>query len=260
MTLVRSMLTPYGIIMAADSTLTVKYPLTNGEILERHYTDAKKLQRIPDLNAGISWWGEGRIDGMNADVWLENYISKQRAKTLKEFAISLRDELRKLGFRVTEERNIRFGTIGFHLAGFVDFKGKKMPTLYHIHNGISEVYPDIDPYICNANHDWYPERVLEEWEKGHFPGLRNGDILPYAVLSHFLYQFFETLRINLRIGEQPFLIPYPSDNLDVWAEFLRFQIRLIGEIYSLSNYPPIVGGKIITLVLKDDGTYKYEIK
>jgi len=260
MTLVRSMLTPYGIVMAADSTLTVKYPLPNEKALERHYTNAKKLQRIPDLNAGISWWGEGYIDGMNADVWLENFISKQKAKTLKAFATCLRDELRKLGFRVTEKRNLRFGTIGFHLAGFVDFQDRMMPTLYHIHNGMSEAYSNIDPYVVNANHDWYPEKVLEEWKRGHFPGLRNGDILPYATLAAHLAGFFGKLKENLRIEGRPFQIPHPSDSIEAWAEFLRLKIRLISEIYALSNYPQIVGGKVITLIIKDDGTFKYEIK
>jgi len=45
MTLVRSMLTPYGIVMAADTALTVRYSIPGGQDLERNYTNAKKLQR-----------------------------------------------------------------------------------------------------------------------------------------------------------------------------------------------------------------------
>jgi hypothetical protein len=161
---------------------------------------------------------------------------------------------------VIDKRDLRYGTIGFHLAGFVDFKGKKVPILYHVHNGQSEIYTDINPYVVNANLDWTPERVLREWGKGHFGGLRNGDFIPYAMLSSHLSQFFTTLKNNIKVDGQPFQIPYPLNNLDAWAEFLRFETKLVGEIYALSNYPPIIGGKIITLTIDNNEEHRYEIK
>ena len=261
MTLIRSMLSPFGIIMAADSTLTVKYPFTNGETIERHYTNAKKLQKIPHLTAGISWWGEGTIDGMNADAWLEYFIKNDHSTTLEMFAVSLRDKLRQLGFRVPDDSKLRYGTIGFHLAGFVEYEGRKVPILYHIHNGISENYDDIDPYVVNANLDWTPQKVLEKWDEGHFGGLRNGDFIPYAVVSGYLYQAFEALN-NIRFEGQttPFVIPHPRDNLDSWAELLRFEIKMVSEIYALSNYPKLIGGKIATLTINNNGKYNYKMK
>jgi len=135
-----------------------------------------------------------------------------------------------------------------------------LPILYHIHNGQSEIYKEIDPYIVNANLDWTPERVLEKWGEGHFGGLRNGDFLPYAILSSYLSQFFRTLGNELRINGAPFQIPFPPDSLDAWAEFLRFEIRLVSKIYTLSNYPPIIGGRIITLTIDNNGNFKYEMK
>jgi len=261
MTLIRSMLTPFGIVMGADSTLTVEYPFPNGEKIGRHYTNAKKLQKIPQLHAGISWWGKGIIDGMNADTWLENYIKNDRSTTLANFAESLRDKLRELGFRVTDNRHLRYGTIGFHLAGFTEYNGKNVPILYHIHNGESEVYKDIDPHLVNANLDWTPQKVLEEFGKGHFGGLRNGDFIPYAIVSGYLYQAFVKLNNVIFEGQTaPFLIPYPRDNLDKWTEFVRFEIKMVSEIYALSNYPKIIGGQIATLTIDNDGNYKYEMK
>ncbi len=261
MTLIRSMLTPFGIVMGADSTLTVEYPFSNGKKIERHYTNAKKLQKIPHLKAGISWWGKGIIDGMNADTWLENYIINDHSTTLANFAESLRDKLRELGFLVTDDRNLRYGTIGFHLAGFIEYNGKNVPILYHIHNGKSETCPDIDPHRVNANLDWTPQKVLAEWKKDHFGGLRNGDFIPYAIVSGYLSQAFARLN-NLKFEGQttPFLIPYPRDNLDSWAEFIRFEIKMLSEIYALSNYPKIIGGKIATLTINNNGKYNYEMK
>lgn len=255
MTLVLSQLTPYGIAMAADTAISVKFEYPD-RTLERTYTNAKKLQEIPQLNAGISWWGEGRIDGVFADLWLERFISQSSAEDLEEFAVSLQNELRRLGFTIPDNAPthiLRYGTIGFHLAGFVDYNSRRVPTLYHIHNGRSDVYPDIDPHIVNANHDFPPSRVIEFWSRRMWPGLRNGDFLPYAVLSNHLSEFFRELHENIQIDGRPFQIPYPTNSIDSISKFLRFNIRLVREIYALSNYPPIIGGKVITLTISEDG-------
>ena len=173
-----------------------------------------------------------------------------KSETVEAFAISLMNKLREFGFRVRDPRDLRYGTIGFHLAGFVEHEGRKVPILYHIHNGISENYDDIDPYIVNANLDWTPEKILKKWSEGGFGGLRNGDFQPYAILSAYLSEFFGVLRENIRIKGEPFQIPFPNDNLDSWAEFLRFEIRLVSEIYALSSHSSTLPNNSKTLKLK----------
>jgi hypothetical protein len=261
MTLVLSRLTPYGIAMAADTAVTVEFEFPE-ETLQRTYTDARKLQKIPQLNAGISWWGEGIIDGIFADLWLERFIRDNSAESLEEFAISLQNELRRLGFTIPEDAStstLRDGTIGFHLAGFVEYNNRRIPSLYHIHNGRSIYYRTVDPHIVNANHDFPPLRVIEHWSNREWPGLRNGDYRPYAVLSNYLAGFFRQLHGNpdmCTAGGDRFQIPYPL-NLETISEFLRFNIRLVKDIYDLSNYPLIIGGRVTTLTITEDGIHSY---
>jgi len=103
MTLILTQLTPYGIAMAADTALSVEYDYS-GETLKWVYTGARKLQEIPRLDAGISWWGEGLIDDVFTDLWLEHFIRHSSAESLEQFALSLRDEIRsREKFRIPEE-------------------------------------------------------------------------------------------------------------------------------------------------------------
>ncbi|KYK37503.1 MAG: hypothetical protein AYK18_09815 [Theionarchaea archaeon DG-70] len=261
MTLVLSKLTPYGIAMAADTAITVKFEFPD-ETLERTYADAKKLQKIPQLNAGISWWGEGRINGIFADLWLERFIKNSSAESLEEFAISLQNELRRLELTIPEGAStstLRDGTIGFHLAGFVEYNNRRIPSLYHIHNGKSVLYPTVDPHIVNANHDFPPLRVIEHWSRREWPGLRNGDYRPYAVLYNYLSGFYRQLHEDpdMRAADDdPFIIPHPL-NLETISEFLRFNIKLVRDIYALSNYPPIIGGRVTTLTINENGIRSY---
>jgi hypothetical protein len=84
-----------------------------------------------------------------------------------DFVVLLRDELRICISRIdVKNRDEEYGTIGFHLAGFVNWHGQMTPTFYHIHNGRSLVLEkrgiNIDPSTINANHDLLPEIAREE--------------------------------------------------------------------------------------------------
>lgn len=252
MTLILTELSHFGIAMAADSAVTIRTSRPNGTIVYKVLTGVRKLQVIDSLNAGISVWGMGQIDNMDTDLWLQDFINDQRHNygTLHEFAILLQNELRRLVQPIVTEAN-PLGSVGFHLAGFVDYTNEPTPTFYHIHNGESQVLRargiEVNPAIVNANHDLPPEIVSQLLSSGRAAIMRNGDIQIFAPFIQHLGEFFG------RLSERGLTIPH-SRNLMERAEWLKFEIRTMSEIYRFSNlHLPTIGGKIDTLLLTPEG-------
>lgn len=268
MTLIQTWLFPFGISMGSDSAISYNTSITepSGRKRMRILTGCTKTLWIPKIKAGISYWGDGNIDNVTTDVWLSDFIFSRRDQynNISDFAVLLQDELRELVPKITEPKGsmeYRYGKKGFHLAGFVEHGGKPVPTLYHIHNGQSETNSEIDPTIINANCDFPPEIVLTHFSKSEIPNLRNGDFFLYATL-------FDNLRISFRqcgnlvekITGSPFVFPDLSkfsDRLDGCSEFVRFWIRLVRDVYALSNLPESIGGDILVLSISPTGEAKF---
>jgi len=256
MTLVLTELSTFGIAMAADSALTMPSLAPNRIVFPRVLIGVTKLFPIHKLQAGVSVWGLGQIGKIDTDRWLENFISSNEDKyyTLQDFALLLQDELRKY---VPDIDVDSYGTIGFHVAGFVEWKGRKLPTFYHVHNGRSQVLEDrgqasqIDPRRVNANHDISPEECEKLFDQGMAYITRNGDYEMYAALSELVENFFSELR------EKGFRVPYPP-SLKARAEYLRFWIKTMSEIYRLSNIVPGIGGPVTSLIISERGIDGYE--
>ncbi len=250
MTLVLTELSNFGIAMAADTALTVR--CSSAE--ERVYYGAKKLLNIPKLNAGISWWGEASVNKIDTDIWLDNFIiaNKKKYNSLDEFAILLRDELRKYVSAI-DVNKYPYGTRGFHLAGFVEYNGQKQPAFYHIHNGKSTATDKkIDAKIINANFDCPPIKFFLHQQQGKNYITRNGDYEPYAVVFNMLkvlvHEYLPTFDIE---------VPYPP-SLEARTKYLRFQIKMMSELYKISNRIPCIGGEITTLAISSNGIEIYE--
>jgi len=102
---------------------------------------------------------------------------------------------------------------------------------------------------------------LTHFSKSEIPNLRNGDFFLYATL-------FDNLRISFRqfgnlvekITGSPFVFPDLSkfsDRLDGCSEFVRFWIRLVRDVYALSNLPESIGGDILVLSISPTGEAKF---
>jgi len=224
------------------------------------------LRPIYKLQAGISVWGQGEIDGVDTDIWLSEFIKRNEKNynSLQEFAILLQDELR-MNIPDIDVNKHTLGTIGFHLAGFIDhtlwlheMEGRHLPTFYHIHNGVILVLQSreiqMDPRRVNANHDFPPKQV----RSGEFYTIRNGDFQMFALVNQQLEALFGNLR------ERGFRIPdYEMSDispLKARAEYIRFWIKTISEIYKLSNIFPGIGGEVTTLTITPQGIESYETK
>ncbi len=271
MTLVLTEISRFGIAMAADSSVISDIPLPNDEVVTRVLTGVKKLQIIPKIQAGISIWGEGeiKVDDKTypTDIWLEYFIKEREDDytSLHDFAVLLQDELRTC-IPPIDVNNLQeeYGTIGFHLAGFVNWQEQMTPTFYHIHNGRSQVLEsrgiiNYDPSIINANYDLPPDIARERLNYVDRPPIwRNGDYQIYAAMFGAIVDLFRNLKINYEIN-----MPY-TVSLDDRAKWLRFQIRIMAELFDEFrdiNHPSYsvspIGGDIITLTVSSNGKMKY---
>ncbi len=251
MTLVLTELQPGAIAMAADTAVTMINNATNTVSVKPNA--ATKLQVIDYLQAGISCWGLGNIGKQNTDEWLTTFIqANNKIRSLEEFASCLADELnRQVGASPTGENRL-----GFHVAGFEEFKGEKVPSFYHVHDGPSTTLEErgvsIDPNKFNANHDMPPDIIRQKFLIGEAWRTRNGDYKLYASIFGQLETFFAGLK---KIGIE---IPHAQSVEDL-TKYLVFQIRTIASLYNLSNLIPGIGGGISYLSINPDGIQSYGI-
>ncbi len=253
MTLILTEISTFGVAMAADSAVTEKIVRPNGNIIYRVLTGVRKLQVIDKLDAGISVWGQGSINNTPTDIWLQDFINNQRTNynSLSGFAVLLQNELRR-HIPLINVRTNPHGTLGFHLAGFVNYRGNPTPSFHHIHNGPSTALSirgvTINPAMINANHDLPPNLVQPVISAGVTYITRNGDFTIYAALFQHLNRFLQALSRYRNLT-----IPH-SRNLRERAEWLRFQITTMSQLYKLSNlHLPTIGGKIDTLLITPNG-------
>ena len=250
MTLVLTELNSFGIAMAADSAVTFINPRSGNVYAEPNR--AIKLQVIPYLNAGISCWGMGEIDGTATDIWVQRYIDSHNTLTsLSNFTEQLAQTLNNL---LPPNQTGEF-RLGFHVAGYENFNGVPTPSFYHVHDGISTTLEQrgitINPKQVNANHDMPPEAFQLINRKGIGWLTRNGDYKLYAEIFGLLEAFFHTIAVKHGI-----IIPN-SQNIQERAEYLVFQIKTVSEIYRLSNLIPGIGGAVYHLAINPGGITSY---
>ncbi len=240
MTLIITELSEYGIAMVADSAMRYagRPPYVKN--------DCEKLQQIPYLKAGISMWGLGGIRGTRTDLWIKKFIiNHAHIKSLDEFANELANTLQQaVGSTKIES--------GFHLAGYIEKDGVKLPTLYHIRN-VEGNFLHYDFHNFIAGHDFPPQEITT----APYPKLRNGDYGPYAWISD---------AIEIRLDEiMEFMLPaidaslagkkIPSPTLEGRLRYLDAHVSFISGLYASSELLPSIGGNILSLGITPIGSY-----
>ncbi|MFH1701247.1 MAG: hypothetical protein ABIE07_11740 [Candidatus Zixiibacteriota bacterium] len=246
MTLVLTELNQHGISMAADSAVTFRVPLPDGGFKNRVLHGADKLQPVHHINAGISCWGLSSINGVDTDIWITDLIQRSRSTTsdLHSFASFLASELNSA--LPPNSQNS-----GFHVAGFVQIGTTSLPAFYHVHNGISQYFTNINTSIFNANFDRSPQ----QYQPGQFYITRNGDYQFYAQFFTYFQSFLQSLPLQPQLAG--ISIPSPDD-LYTRARLLRLQIQTIAGLYDVSNLVPGIGGPITLLGIGPRGHEFYE--
>lgn len=262
MTLVMTEVSTYGVAMAADSAVT--FP--DGRV----YVGAQKLLPVPQINAGLSIWGRGSVNGTAADTWLQGFVQNDvtNGMSLLNMAETLVDKL-----------NSEFGgpindRMGIHVGGFDEKDGVRGPTFYHIHNGhfhfkfgngTINLVPGEDPPIRELRvHEDHPPQI---YTGNDFPiPTRNGDFSIFAIL----YDQLNPILNNIQ-NSTGFRFPFPS-SLAARGEFLRFWINIARELYRLSNFRVRVlpqpatagdagiGGPVSILTISPEGIQSFYTK
>lgn len=260
--------------MAADTAQIEDSMNIRGLIEDRAFFGLIKLLPIPQLQAGISYWGWAKMppsseSGVWMDWWLKQFLvdNKNNFSSLSELAGLLEKELRKLVPLLSDQEleiTHGLGSGGIHLTGFVDEGKEKIPCFRHIHNGITQALPEkkIDPHMVNANFDCPPKKYLELESKGlQTYQTTNGDFEPYA---RFFRKYLSNYLAELN-KEMDIVIPLPT--IEFEANLLRTQIKFISGLYAVGGYrskgtikqlPRGISENVTTLTLTTDGIQSYQ--
>lgn len=255
MTLVMTEVSTYGVAMAADSAVTCP----DGRV----YVGAQKLLPVPQIDAGLSIWGKGDVNGTAADTWVQNFIQSdvKSGMSLIDMAKMLKNKLNnEFGGTISDR-------MGIHVGGFDDRNGVRGPAFYHIHNGhfhyefgngAIKLVPEENPPIRELQvHEDFPPKI---YAGNSFPApIRNGDYSIFGILFDQLNPFLD--RIQNSTGLK---FPFPS-SLAARGEYLRFWINITKDLYRLSNFrkrvlpQPVtsgdagIGGPVTILTISDAG-------
>lgn len=235
MTLVITEISRFGVVMTADTAETISVQGMSGAWYTRIKYGTPKLFPIVPLNGGVSFWGAGEIyvaasksSRMPTDVWLEDFVAKEKFRNLEEF-----------GYTLCRNMNALHGpeapALGFQVAGI----GRGTPR-----DGMPVFYR-----VCNRDKKGGRRPEFEVDRTIDFPHLNDGPILfPDADVA-----LYEELQRRLGVGEplarngQP--IPHPS--LDGRAEYVAAWVRLISDLYQSAGLSRTIGGKVTTLKINN---------
>lgn len=277
MTLILTELSRMGIAMAADSALTVPLRQPDGTIGDKVYYGARKLFPVPNLTAGISYWGWGDVPQPGAkwedkeklertELWLPKFLeyNKDRYQTVSDLAILLEKELR-LRIPPINIAHYPFGDGGVHLAGYESIEDKIIPVFWHIHNGFSQQFKTqkLDLHVVNANNDVplvpSDDNVADidgmSINEGKVEGItRNGDIEDYVALYEVLFK--PSSPFSRLVGSTGLTFPF-LETLADRVNLLEFQIQTIAGLYRFSKEGQGIGGPISKLTISPTGVRTY---
>jgi hypothetical protein len=249
MTLLLSVTNCNGISMAADSMVTSTNPSTSE--VQTTPNAAKKLRAVPQLGCGVGMWGKGQINGQDTDEWLEAFLDE--ADNMRSITILAHRLAARLETAIPTPRSGQ-STIGFLICGmdqdFRDLNGIPSPVCWHVHDGPSTTLKtqfnvEVDPTRINPNND-VPEGILCRNGHGRYETC-NGDFQPYALANRALNSSLEMWQEFF--GRQVPRSAMPSDE----ANFLVFKIRMISDLYQLSQGHQVIGGRIDWLTVDTQG-------
>lgn len=244
MTIVMTWLTHRGIIMTGDSALTTRN-LSTGQ----KRVDLDRAQKVfwhQRLRCGLAGWGAWDMGKMLLHEWIAEYLVTDRSETIAGFARALAAQLtRHHGANLTGRARA-----GLHVAGYELLEDKPTPVLYHVHDGGTE--PGWAAPPCGAREEFEavqdvtPSVWWERYRANALPLFRNGDLVNFASLQQSLNHFRNDC------ASRGFLAPHP-DTLERFADYAVVQVRLISDIYRLSNALPGIGGRIDCLTFTAEG-------
>jgi hypothetical protein len=261
--------------MVADSAISM---LRNGRIETVDQQQWKKLLKVERIGAGISYWGSiGYITAKvpsesrtthRFDEWLERKIQNGSYTDLPSLADYLAMEMNKA------TNNIPIpDPAGVHVAGLHQWSdGIQRPTFFHVHNGHGQLEWTVsitdgkqilftqptyqgESRRLFVRHNDFPkegasleDNLLALRTTGHIT--RNGDYSAYIVISAAIGAACTYLNRFPNVS-----IPRKSESIGVRVGFLKLMMETVINIYRCSSMKEVIGGEVLTLGIRPDGTY-----
>ena len=249
MTLLLTAVTPDGIVMGADSAITSLDPND-----PRSHLEFNKVIPVSRLHMGITLAGGTRIGSQEHKAWIDNWLrqytgDESTAESFTEFCNEFVDTLNDVAGS-GDPSHI------FQLAAWVYARnedGEKLlaPRLAEVSRG-DDGYRWVSLLPDDFVHD------LLEWRK-------NGDRdkgYPIRFASTGLPPTYATWISKVGAPEFSKLvqaqIPYP--HVEAVAEYVRFSIRALAELYRIARQPAYVGEPIETLILYPESKNMFSIR
>jgi hypothetical protein len=231
-----------GIVHAADSNLTDNSGRAAGQ--------AQKLYPIQRLDAALTVAGNFTVAGNRMDVWMPQFVAKDKSSDLKTFVINLTNVLNTSATSVE-----RLEGYFLHIAGYVVVGGDAHPEFYHITNyaidPVSGNYAILDTSLSFSEDFWSKYSLLQSnMLFANYKGYIYCNGFPSGRIAYFdLLQRMADFRSNAWANQNWQF--RPPRTVDEEAEYIKHDMELIGLMFKQSNYSAaFIGGPVQCYVIK----------
>lgn len=262
MTFILTELSDFGIIMAADSSET---RMQNGE---ESFEEVDKIIYFPDLNIGISTWGDAIVDNKDIDSWLKEAIG--RFKQNKNDNNLKNKFLSDISKHIAEKLNEIFpngeAVLGLHITGYtysVELKEYR-PGVFHVHNHDERNIREIRRCLTPEHRNGEPKKFIAEktkpiLQKGEAIHIRNGIYEEFALFFPALQGLKETFRNTLMLSHEDMVNTNDLDLVKIEAESIANWVRLMCNTFNEAGLFPYVGKRIRVLAIQEDNHRKFTL-
>ncbi len=262
MTAISNVFSKEFIACASDSFLTRRA----GDCVEYVETQRPKIFALDGLSGAISYWGFAGLDQLDTADELEGLAGRARSfPSLWEFARELKKHFDGLLTRYPSIRGRQRG-LGFHIVGYEEVAGFKVPELFLVTNFTSPTYQEVANQLgCSRRthadlkneygddefheRDSEPERRIEVYrylESGGVLYFNNGDPELFNIAANGVLSSMKAL--NDRSGLK--------SSADGWRDLAKRPIEIVADLQQsfAKDANRVVGGRIHDLVIKPDGS------
>jgi hypothetical protein len=243
MTLIVTVFSHHGIVVAADSNLSMGRTLVG---------ERRKVFRVPSISAGIACAGSMYVGGRTLEDWMDAFIALEEAShsDLRGFCDRLAASLNR---DRTEEQEAK--PVIVHVAGYVG----EVPTMWHLSNvdllldqggRYSEPAPQITvrgPDFDRAT--WEGSVLANPVEAMPVPYFVNGLVQGRVAFNTYVQRLNDWLR--LLWGSDPrFRAPM---SIQEQEDVTRTSMEIMRLLFRMSSMAATIGGTIQSLPITPSG-------
>jgi len=261
MTFILTELSDFGIIMAADSS-----EIIIDEKSER-FEENDKIIYFPELNIGISTWGDAVVENKDINAWLKKKIDEFKGtKNGQDIKNKYLEEVSEfLARKLNKAFPNRDSVLGLHMAGYTYSEKHRgyRPGMFHVHNHDKKNVREIG--ICNApeHRKGDPTKFIAEktrpiLEIGDACHIRNGIYEEFALFFPAFRGLKETFTNTIRLVHKDMLNPN-LDFIKIEAESIANWVKLMCNTFSEAGLQPLVGKRVRVLAIQPNICRKFTL-